>query len=132
MGRDTLHYGHTSVQIHEGGAKEEFQNGLRSFLREARTMSRFLNMRGIVSVRDFFQENDTAYIVMEYIDGVSMKQHIRRHGKMAGDEVLRLMEPVLVALYQMHEAGLIHRDISADNLMLTREGEVRLFARKKI
>ncbi len=126
VGRDTLHYGHTSVQIHEGGAKEEFQNGLRSFLREARTMSRFLNMRGIVSVRDFFQENDTAYIVMEYIDGVSMKQHIRRHGKMAGDEVLRLMEPVLISLYQMHGVGLIHRDISADNLMLTREGEVRL------
>ncbi len=126
VGRDTLNSGHTSVHIYEGNAKQEFENGLRSFLREARMMSQFLNLRGIVTVRDFFQENDTAYIVMEYINGISMKQYIRCYGKMSGKDVLGMMEPVLHSLKQMHDVKLIHRDISADNLMVTREGEVRL------
>ncbi len=126
VGRDALNYGHTAVRIHEGEAKNEFENGLRSFLREARMLSQFLNLRGIVSVRDFFQENETAYIVMENIDGISIKQYIRSRGKMNGEDVLRMMEPVLHSLKQVHDAKLIHRDISADNLMMTREGELRL------
>lgn len=126
VGRDIVNNTHTLVQVYEEGAREEFQKGLRSFLHEARMMSCMLQLKGVVSVRDFFQENNTAYIVMEYIDGISMKEYIHAKGKMGAGEVLQMMEPIFLALKRMHDTGIIHRDISADNLMFTKEGEVKL------
>ena len=95
-------------------------------MKEARSLSRFMKLPSIVSVRDFFQENHTAYIVMEYVEGTRVRNYIRANEKMPGDEVLALMEPVIHSLCDIHKTGLIHRDISIDNLMFDDNGQLKL------
>ena len=101
-----------TLQIYEGKSELEFEKGKEDFLKEARSLSRFMKLPSIVSVRDFFQENRTAYIVMEYVEGTRVRNYIRKNGKMSGEQVLALMEPVIHSLCDIHKTGLIHRDIS--------------------
>ena len=101
-----------------GERREFFEKGRRSFLNEARTMASFSDEPGIVNVRDFFEENNTAYIVMEYLDGVTMKAYLKQNGVMRYDELLPMMMPLMRSLQKVHEADLIHRDISPDNIMM--------------
>ena len=115
-----------TLQIYEGKSELEFEKGKEDFLKEARSLSRFMKLPSIVSVRDFFQENHTAYIVMEYVEGTRVRNYIRANGKMQGDEVLALMEPVIHSLCDIHKTGLIHRDISIDNLMFDDNGQLKL------
>ncbi len=122
----TVQKNNMEIHVYEGDKGREFKKGLHNFLKEARRLSQFLNLEGIVSVRDFFEENNTAYIVMEYIDGVCISDYIHSHGRMPAEEVLRMMKPVISSLQEIHRAHLIHRDISADNLMLARDGKLRL------
>ena len=101
------------------GASGSYEHGLERFLREARTMAKVVKQREIVSVRDFFEANDTAYIVMEYVDGTTFKELVaQRGGRIEPKELFSLVEPLFPALAAVHAAGLIHRDISPDNLML--------------
>lgn len=114
------------VEKHSGCLGESFEAGRERFVQEAQVMARIDKMPQIVSVRDFFQENNTAYIVMEYVDGTTLKELVaRRGGKMSAGELLPLVEPLFPALSAMHALDLIHRDISPDNLMLDKGG-VRL------
>ena len=107
------------------GAGPDYEKGRSRFLYEARTMARMEKQPEIVGVRDFFEANGTAYIVMEYLDGTTFKELVRRRGRIPARELLDMIEPVFSALSAMHAAGLIHRDISPDNLMLERDS-VRL------
>ena len=111
---------------YRGEEISEIQKGMQNFLQEARTLSQVPVHSGIVSVKDYFQENDTAYIVMEYVDGSSVKKYVKEHGKMEPKLVMRIMEPVIDSLRSMHEIHLLHRDISPDNIMLTKEGKAYL------
>ena len=105
---------------------EKFQSGKAKFLREARTMARLDKLQNIVSVRDFFEENNTAYIVMEYVEGTTLKELVnQRGGRIPAGELLYMLEPLFPALTSVHEMGLIHRDISPDNLMLE-NGKIKL------
>ena len=114
------------VEKHSGCLGESFEAGRERFVQEAQVMARIDKMPQIVSVRDFFQENNTAYIVMEYVDGTTLKELVaRRGGKMSAGDLLPLVEPLFPALSAMHALDLIHRDISPDNLMLDKGG-VRL------
>ncbi len=107
-----------------GEKSKTYRQGLQKYVDEARSVSRFSGTPGIVSVKDFFYENDTAYIVMEYIEGVSLKEYLKqRGGRLPEEEALAILRPVLEALEQVHGAGIVHRDISPDNIMLTFEGE---------
>ncbi len=115
-----------TLQIYEGKSELEFEKGKEDFLKEARSLSRFMKLPSIVSVRDFFQENRTAYIVMEYVEGTRVRNYIRKNGKMSGEQVLALMEPVIHSLCDIHKTGLIHRDISIDNLMFDDNGQLKL------
>ena len=115
-----------TLQIYEGKSELEFEKGKEDFLKEARSLSRFMKLPSIVSVRDFFQENRTAYIVMEYVEGTRVRNYIRKNGKMSGEQVLALMEPVIHSLCDIHKTGLIHRDISIDNLMFDENGQLKL------
>ncbi|HHT64493.1 MAG TPA: protein kinase [Clostridiales bacterium] len=81
-------------------------------------LARFLGEPGIVGVRDFFEENNTAYIVMEYLDGQTLKDHLKEKGTLSPEQTLRLLMPVMLSLRSIHKNGLIHRDISPDNIML--------------
>ncbi len=98
--------------------KEFFNNGLERFLKEARILARFSGEPGIVDVRDFFEENNTAYIVMEYLDGKTLKQLLEESRTLNYEEVMRLLTPIMMSLKEIHKQGLIHRDISPDNIMI--------------
>lgn len=101
--------------------------GLKRFIEEAKTLAKIKNLPGIVSVRDFFSANGTAYIVMEYLDGISLKKYIQRKGgKLPCDEILAILRPVMDSLVSVHKLGLIHRDISPDNIIITKKNEVKL------
>ena len=114
------------VSSYMGNSSSLYLRGKANFLREAQTMARLDRQPNIVSVKDFFETNNTAYIVMEYIDGTTFKELVdQRGGKIPAWELLHLIEPMFDALHAMHDLGLIHRDISPDNLMLE-QGTVRL------
>ena len=103
-----------------------FQKGKERFLSEARVLAKFNKEPGIVSVTDFFEENNTAYIVMEYLDGITLKDYIENNGFLSMDDMLGLMSPLMEALDAVHKEGLIHRDISPDNIMLLSNGGIKL------
>lgn len=115
-----------AVSQYTGAAARSYEKGKERFLYEARTMARMDKQPQIVSVRDFFEANNTAYIVMEYVEGTNFKDLVaQKGGRIPAGELLYLMEPLFSALSTMHSLGLIHRDISPDNLMLEK-GAVRL------
>ena len=95
-------------------------------LQETKMAAKFYALEGIAAARDFFAESGHVYIVMEYVTGVSIKKYIREHGPMNGEEMLQKIRPIMEALEKIHQEGVIHRDISADNLMITREGKLKL------
>ena len=114
------------VSSYAGVAGVNYDKGLKRFLQEARTIARMDKQPVIVNVRDFFEINHTAYIVMEYVEGTTFKDLVtQRGGRIPAGELLYLIEPLFFALKEMHGNGLIHRDISPENLMLEK-GEVRL------
>ncbi len=99
---------------------------LQSALNEAKIAAGFYDLEGIAAARDFFEENNKAYIVMEYVHGISVKHYITQKGIMSGEEVLSKMEPILKSLSKIHEKNVIHRDISIDNLLINDEGRLVL------
>ena len=102
--------------------QELFYKGRERFLQEARTLAKFAKEPGIVEVRSFFEENNTAYIVMEFLEGKDLKEFLKEKGTLTPEHTLRLLMPVIQALKKIHEQGLIHRDISPDNIRITDDG----------
>lgn len=122
----SMRQGGKELRPYEGEAEEFFKSGLEKFINEARTLARFGSYDSVVSTRDFFYENNTGYIVMDYIDGLTVRELIEKEGKMKPERVLALMKPVLYAMSAIHEAGLLHRDIAPDNLILRSNGSLVL------
>jgi len=119
--------GSTRISIYTGEAREHFYYGLEKFLEEARAVAQFGDHPNIVSARDYFQENSTAYMVMPYIEGVDFKEYLEQQGgRIPFDLALQIMLPVMDALQTVHEAGLLHRDVSPDNIYLTTGGQVKV------
>lgn len=109
-----------------GPSAKSFERGKHKFLSEAQVMAKLDKQNVIVSVRDFFEINNTAYIVMEYIEGITFHELVeKKGGRIPPEELFPMIEPLFHALSIIHENGLIHRDISPDNLMLE-NGRVRL------
>ena len=119
--------GNLTVTIYDGERYTEFMTGLQKFLDEAQRLAKFQNVPGIVRILDCFSENLTAYIVMEYLDGMTLKQYLAEHGgKLPYEEAVEFILPVLAALQAVHKEGIIHRDISPDNIFITEDGKVKL------
>ena len=117
----------TELTIYEGSSKEAVSRWRDSFIKEAQSLARCANLPGVVGVRDFFQENETAYIVMEYVEGETLKDYAARQGgKVDAGWLIKAMEPIMTSLSQVHSYGLIHRDISPDNIMLLGDGSMKL------
>ena len=108
------------------GNGNPFETGKERFLKEERVLSGFIEDSSIVTLRDYFEENGTAYIVMEYLDGEDLSHYAVRHGKFTFDEALDLLEPAMLALDKVHKKGLIHRDISPSNLMVLSDGRIKV------
>ncbi len=108
-------------------AQTAYLSGLQNYLQEAANLSVFYDLPGIVSVRDFFYGNNTAYIVMEYIEGVHLKQYAKQFGgKYTPEQLLPLMRNVIASLGVIHRANIIHRDISPDNIMISQDQNVKV------
>jgi serine/threonine protein kinase len=119
--------GETKVIAYSDATKQEFEWGLDRFLEEARTVKKFSKYPGIVSVDTIFRENGTAYLVMEHLDGWTFEDFLKKRGGKVGVETaLRILLPVIDALVPVHAEGILHRDISPDNIYLTRAGKVKL------
>lgn len=103
-----------------------YEKGKQRFVREAAVLKEFQYLEGIVKVWDFFEAHNTAYIVMDYIDGVTLKEYVSCHGGMEYDELLSLLSPVLKSLAILHRHSVIHRDISPDNMMLGMDNHMYL------
>ncbi len=103
-----------------------FELGRKRFLREARMLAMFNTSPGIVSVVDCFEENGTAYIAMEFIRGKSLAEHARDRGGIRADELFQLIKPLTETLMEVHRMGLLHRDISPDNLLVGEDRRIRL------
>ena len=89
-------------------------------------MAMFSKDKGIVKALDFFEINNTAYIVMEYLEGVTLKQYLRENKRIAAEDLVELLVPLIEALDEIHSQGLIHRDISPDNIMVLPDGRIKL------
>lgn len=126
-GRDTSMTPENTQVLPMDEKKETYDKGLKRYVEEAQSLSKFYQLQGIVSVKDFFYENNTGYIVMEYINGINLKEFLNNYGgKLSETTVLNLMKPVLESLYQVHNSGVIHRDISPDNIMVDRDNRIKL------
>ena len=108
------------------GEKENYEKGKERFLKEARTMAKFSKDEGIVKALDFFEINNTAYIVMEYLEGVTLKQYLRENQRIAPEDLIELLVPLIESLDEIHSQGMIHRDISPDNIMVLPDGRIKL------
>ncbi len=117
----------TTVSVAMESRAEDFTYGAERFQEEARTLAKFMGQPNIAGVTDYFDENDTSYFVMDYIEGISFKTYIANQGgKVTIEEALDVMIPVLRALTAVHAEGFIHRDVTPDNIYITKDGNVKL------
>ena len=115
-----------SVALTDSGFAQPYQKALDSFIKEAKTLAS-LSFPGVVRVYDCFEENRTAYIVMDYIQGQDLSLYLKKSGgRLEEAQALSLIRPVVQSLEQLHGKGIIHRDISPDNLLMGPDGKMTL------
>lgn len=109
-------------------AKDKYDYGIDKFLQEARTLAKFQQNPCIVNIKDFFRENNTAYYVMNYVDGITLRDYLAQINNKRLDFALayRVMLPVMDALKEIHKQGLLHRDICPENIYITRKKQIKL------
>ncbi|HOD28283.1 MAG TPA: serine/threonine-protein kinase [Syntrophales bacterium] len=119
---------HISLTPYTGSAHADFSLGIEKFLDEAKALARFQDHPGIVTVHESFRANNTAYMVMQYLDGITLKEYLKRQPgeKIAFNVAVKAMTPIMDALREVHKAGFVHRDISPDNIFLTTQNQVKL------
>lgn len=118
----------TEVYVYTEKRREEFLKGKAGFLEEARNTARFSEHENIVKVYDYFEENGTAYMVMEYMQGMSLKDYVQMQGgSIPWTQVVQISCSIMNILSVVHAEGILHRDISPDNIMLCTDGKVKLF-----
>ena len=117
----------TTVSVFAETKSEDFSYGAERFQEEARPLAKFIGHPNIAGVSSYFNENDTSYFVMDYIEGISFKSYIANHGgQVSVEETLNVMIPVLRALTAVHQEGFIHRDVTPDNIYISKDGNVKL------
>ena len=117
----------TTVSVAMETRADDFTYGAERFQEEARTLAKFIGHPNIAGVSSYFDANDTSYFVMDYIEGISFKSYIANAGgKVSVDETLNVMIPVLRALTAVHAEGFIHRDVTPDNIYISKDGNVKL------
>lgn len=117
-GRET---GTFTVSPHSQDDGQLFRFGLEQFLSEARTLAKFDHAH-VVRVRNVFEENGTAYLVMDYYEGISLAQYLDKKGQLAEQTAVDIMMPILDGLREVHHKGFLHRDIKPQNIYITHDG----------
>lgn len=88
------------------------------FKHEAEILKQYSYLDGMVTVLDTSEANHTAYIIMEFVEGITLSQYIRENGVFSYNELVQLMTPIMKSLAQIHRQGIIHRDISPENIQI--------------
>ena len=115
------------VEPSMGQVENHFEYGLERFLEEAQTLARFNSTPGIVGVQRFFKANETGYMVMPYLKGMTLAEYLEKQGgQISYKDTMAILMPVMDALSQVHQQNLLHRDISPDNIFITREKHIKL------
>ena len=104
----------------------QWRASCESFLREARKMAKIRDVPEVVRVLDTFEENNTAYIVMDFVEGITLKEWLEKNGSLTPDGCVELLRPLMTTLSRIHQQGIIHRDISPDNIMIRADGSIKL------
>ena len=116
-----------SVRVHSSIQRENYEYGKAQFLEEARTLAAFNGDEHIVRIHSYFEENNTAYFVMEYVDGAALDKYLaQKGGRLSVEEANRLLLPLMESLGKIHAKGIIHRDIAPDNIIITKDGSAKL------
>ena len=113
----------SGASVQWGLSVPEQEMMLESFVKEARKMAKIDRIPGVVRVREYFYDNETAYIVMDYVDGETLREYLKRKGPLNAEACFRVLAPAMDSLAQAHKRGLIHRDISPNNIMIETNGE---------
>jgi serine/threonine protein kinase len=117
----------TTVRPNDKERADIFEYGLEGFLNKAQAMAKLHGHPNIISITDFARENGTAYLMMSFVDGTTLREYLRKNGgRISSPLAIDLMSRVLSALREMHSKGLLHRDVSPSNIMITRQGTVKL------
>ena len=119
--------GERRVGLLSGEKEGQYRERLQRFLMEAQSVAQFGKAKDIVNVFDFFEENGTAYIIMEYIDGVLLKDYLDKQGVIDPEAALAIIMPIIEAVKKIHSKEIIHRDISPDNIFISSENEIKVF-----
>lgn len=118
--------GQTQLTVFGDEKEVQFRQGVAKFVDEARRLAKFQVQENIVQIYDTFKENNTAYIVMEYLEGETLKEKLAREGKMDVESAVAMIIPVAKALDEVHQIGIIHRDIAPDNIFITKDKKIKL------
>ena len=108
------------------GQGPQLQGALNSFLDEARLLAKQTELESVVQVLDFFSTNGTAYLVMEYLDGVTLQEKMKNEGRLPSQKLLEMFHPLMRDIGLLHSSGIIHRDISPDNIMWMPNNSLKL------
>ena len=110
-----------TIVSHKGKENEVYRYLMKKFLSEAKILASFSHPN-IITVTRFFEENSTAYFVMDYVKGESLKSYVERNGSLSQDTIEQVIIPILEGLKAVHEKSFLHRDIAPDNIYLTIDG----------
>lgn len=119
--------GETKVSQLSGEKKQLFHEQKARFHAEAKSIAQFGKAKDIVNIYDYIEENGTAYIVMEYIDGVLLKDYLDKKGAMEQSVALGMIMPIIEAVKKIHSKGIIHKDVSPDNIFITDDRSIKIF-----
>ncbi len=123
----TRSIGTKEVTVLGGQKSEQFSSGMKKFGDEAKKLAKFNNNDdGIVRVYDSFEENNTAYIVMELLKGRTLADYLKENKTVPYEEAVRIIVSIAESLKSVHKVGIIHRDIAPDNVFLTNDNKVKL------
>ncbi len=115
--------GQEALTVYGGDQEIQFRDGVKKTIDEARHLAQFTSVQGIVHVYDCFEWNKTAYIVMEYLDGMSLKEYLKEKGPMTEEQAIPVILQLATAMDVVHKSGLLHRDIAPDNIYVLNPDE---------
>ena len=111
------------IHVTDRSCEESYHRGLEKFLSEARILARLSHEPGVVSVQNFFYDNNSGYIILNYLPGPNLKDMVEKMPRpMEAEEIVNLLLPLIKALGEVHKMGVIHCDISPDNIVLDEKG----------
>ena len=90
---------------------------------EARRFAKFESVPGIVRIFDCFEANDTSYLILEYLEGMTLKSYLKENGPMSAEQAIPIVLEIAAAMKKVHKAGILHRDIALDNIQILNPGE---------